>query len=233
MMTSEISVYDGYVRINPGCVMGSDLMVVNTARVSYDKASINWSEKDKKLLKYLWDHKHTSPFRHCFIRFEIKAPIFVLRQWMKHQVGCSWNEVSARYVEVPEEEMFYPIEFRRQDDKNKQGSIGLIEDQDEAMDLLHESYKLAYKNYLKLLNLGVCREQARSLLPVGTYSKAVWTASLQAIMNFLELRLDSHAQKEIRDYAEAVLRLTSSYFPQSMELIKCQDALNVVNLSRD
>lgn len=229
MMTSEISVYDGYVRINPGCVMGSDLMVVNTARVSYDKASVNWSEKDKKLLKYLWDHKHTSPFRHCFIRFEIKAPIFVLRQWMKHQVGCSWNEVSARYVQVPEEEMFYPIEFRAQDDKNKQGSSGVIDAQDEAMDLLHESYQLAYKNYLKLIQLGVCREQARSLLPVGTYSKAIWTASLQAIMNFLELRLDQHAQKEIRDFAEAVLKLTGSYFPESMELIKCQSALDANN----
>lgn len=232
-MTSEISVYDGYIRINPGCVMGDDLMVVNTARVSYDKASTVWSERDKKLLKYLWDHKHTSPFRHCFIRFEIKAPIFVLRQWMKHQVGCSWNEVSARYVQVPDEEFFYPIEFRKQDDKNKQSSFGLIDAQDEAMDLLHESYQLAYKNYLKLISLGVCREQARSLLPVGTYSKAIWTASLQAIMNFLELRLDQHAQKEIRDYAEAVLTLTSSYFPESMELIKCQDALNVEKPFKD
>jgi thymidylate synthase (FAD) len=136
-------------------------------------------------------------------------------------------------VQVPDEEFFYPIEFRKQDDKNKQGSIGLIEDQDEAMDLLHESYKLAYRNYLKLLDLGVCREQARSLLPVGSYSKAIWTASLQAIMNFLELRLDHHAQKEIRDYAEAVLRLTSSYFPQSMELIRCQDALNVEKPFKD
>ena len=97
----------------------------------------------------------------------------------------------------------------------------------------HESYKVSYRNYKKLIELGVCREQARVLLPVGMYSKAVWTASLQAIMNFLELRLDHHAQKEIRDYAEAVLNLTSSYFPKSMELIKCSHALNAVKSFKD
>lgn len=232
---NEISVYDGYVRVNQDSVLGSDLAVVNCARVSYDKLSLAWSERDEKLLKYLWENKHTSPFRHSFIRFEIKAPIFVLRQWMKHQVGCSWNEISARYVEMPEDEAFYPISWRYQDQKNKQSSTGElpIQDQDEAMDLLHESYKVSYRNYKKLIELGVCREQARVLLPVGMYSKAVWTASLQAIMNFLELRLDHHAQKEIRDYAEAVLNLTSSYFPKSMELIKCSHALNAVKSFKD
>ena len=226
---NQIFVHDGYVRVSDGCVLGSDLMIVNTARVSYDKESKEWSDRDEKLLRYLWANKHTSPFRHASIRFEISAPIFVLRQWMKHQVGCSWNEISARYVDMGESEAFRPVLWRLQDSKNRQSSLGILprDEQMKATSLLEEAYEVAYKNYAQLIDMGVCREQARVMLPVGMYSKAIWTASLQAVMNFIELRLDDHAQKEMRDFAQAVIDLARIYFPRSMELVRCQDALSV------
>jgi len=215
----------GYVSIPDGGVFGDDLTVVNTARVSYNKQSETWGDKDERLLKYLWDHEHTSPFRHASIRFEIKAPIFVLRQWMKHQIGCSWNEVSYRYTQFEEPEVFYPGLFRSQDAKNKQAGTGILPlaDQDKANEILHDGYLAAYKAYNDLIDMGVCREQARIVLPVGIYSKAVWTASLQAIMHFIDLRLDESAQKEIRDYAVAIKTLAQQHFPQSIKLLNKEE----------
>ncbi len=215
----------GYVSIPDGGVFGDDLTVVNTARVSYNKQSETWGDKDERLLKYLWDHEHTSPFRHASIRFEIKAPIFVLRQWMKHQIGCSWNEISYRYTQVEEPEVFYPGLFRSQDAKNKQSGTGILPlaDQDKATEILHDGYEAAYKAYQALIDMGVCREQARIVLPVGIYSKAVWTASLQAIMHFIDLRLDESAQKEIRDYAVAIKTLAQIHFPQSIKLLNKEE----------
>lgn len=215
----------GYVSIPDGGVFGDDLTVVNTARVSYNKKSDEWGDKDERLLKYLWDHEHTSPFRHASIRFEIKAPIFVLRQWMKHQIGCSWNEISYRYTQFEEPEVFYPGLFRSQDAKNKQSGTGILPlaDQDKATEILHDGYLTAYKAYNDLIDMGVCREQARIVLPVGIYSKAVWTASLQAIMHFIDLRLDESAQKEIRDYAVAIKTLAQIHFPQSIKLLNKEE----------
>jgi len=220
--------FSGYVSIPDGGVFGDDLTVVNTARVSYNKKSDEWGDKDERLLKYLWDHEHTSPFRHASIRFEIKAPIFVLRQWMKHQIGCSWNEISYRYTQLEEgenESYYRPNLFRSQDAKNKQaGSSPLPRmDQIEADRIVKASYEASHKAYNDLINLGVCREQARIVLPVGIYSKAVWTASLQAIMHFIDLRLDESAQKEIRDYAVAIKTLAQQHFPQSIKLLNKEE----------
>jgi thymidylate synthase (FAD) len=220
--------FSGYVSIPDGGVFGDDLTVVNTARVSYNKKSDEWGDKDERLLKYLWDHEHTSPFRHASIRFEIKAPIFVLRQWMKHQIGCSWNEISYRYTQLEEgeqESYYHPNTFRAQDTKNKQSSASPLPrmDQIEAAKIVKASYEASHKAYNDLINLGVCREQARIVLPVGIYSKAVWTASLQAIMHFLELRLDESAQKEIRDYAVAIKTLAQQHFPQSIKLLNKEE----------
>ena len=141
---------------------------------------------------------------------------------MKHQVGCAWNEQSARYTEI-KESFFYPEHFRLQDTKNKQSSFGHLDDDADmdALALLSETYTIAYCNYQKLLELGVCREQARMILPVGIYSECIWSASTQAIMHFLRLRLDETAQAEIREYAQAVCDITSSIFPKTMELIQC------------
>ena len=139
---------------------------------------------------------------------------------MKHQIGCAWNEQSARYTEI-KESFFYPDGFRLQDTKNRQSSIGQLDDEkeDRALTLFAESYQVAYKNYLHLLDMGVCREQARIVLPVGTYSECIWSASTQAVMHFLKLRLDSHSQIEMQEFAKAVYDIASTIFPKTMELI--------------
>ena len=214
----KINVSDGFVELVDH--MGDDLAIVNAARVSYAGASNEWTDRDERLLRYLWDHNHSSPFRHGNIKFRIKAPIFILRQWMKHQVGCAWNEQSARYTKI-EESFFYPEHFRLQDSKNKQGSSGCLDDnrEDEALTLLAQGYQVAYYNYLRLLDLGVCREQARMILPVGIYSECIWSASTQAIMHFLKLRMDSHSQFEMQEFAKAVYTIASTIFPKTMELV--------------
>jgi thymidylate synthase (FAD) len=208
---------DGFVRYEDHS--GDDLRVVNAARVSYHKFKESWDSNDDKLIKYLWDNEHTSPFRHAHITFVIRAPIFVLRQWMKHQVGCAWNEQSARYTEL-RNGFFVPDTWRLQDTKNKQSSAGEILDPQKAFEVLDNVYETINKGYDDLLSLGVCREQARILLPVGAFSECMWTASLHAIMHFLRLRTDSNAQSEIRDYANAIEKICLEHFPKSIELLK-------------
>ena len=138
---------------------------------------------------------------------------------MKHQVGCAWNEQSARYTEL-RNGFFIPDTWRLQDTKNKQSSAGEILDPQRAFDVLDNVYSTINKGYDDLLSLGVCREQARILLPVGAFSECMWTASLHAIMHFLRLRTDSNAQSEIRDYANAIEKICLEHFPKSIELLK-------------
>ena len=197
--------------------MGSDLSVVNSARVSFGKKKDAFDDKDKRLIKYLWKNKHTSPFRHASMQFHIKAPIFVLRQWMKHQVGCSWNEISGRYVEFASE-FYHPKIYRKQSKSNKQGSEGAVSKQEDASIIYNTSMLYAMRDYQRLLELGVCKEQARLVLPVSLYSECYWTCSLQAVMHFLALRCDHHAQWEIREYATAVKELIEPLFPHTLEL---------------
>ncbi len=180
----KINVSDGFVELVDH--MGDDLAIVNAARVSYAGASDEWTDRDEKLLRYLWDHDHSSPFRHGNIKFRIKAPIFILRQWMKHQVGCAWNEQSARYTKI-EDSFFYPEHFRLQDTKNKQSSNGYLDDDQDmnALVLVAESYNLAYNNYEKLLELGVCREQARMILPV-TFVDNLSHKFFKVVFNFFD-----------------------------------------------
>ena len=213
----SIDVLDkGFVRLVGH--MGSDLNVINSARVSFGKKKDIFDNKDSKLLRYLWNHGHTSPFRHASLQFHIKAPIFVFRQWHKHQVGCSWNEISGRYVEFTPE-FYYPSKYRRQSKNNKQGSFGEIDCSDEVSRIYDTCMVYAYRDYVRLLELGVCKEQARLVLPVSLYSECYWTCSLQAVLHFLKLRLDSHAQLEIREYAKAVKSMVTDIFPHTMEMI--------------
>lgn len=205
----------GFVRLVD--VMGSDLSVVNSARISFAKESKEFTNKDEKLLKYLWKHKHTSPFRHATLQFHIKAPLFVIRQWQKHQVGCAWNEVSGRYVEF-DAEFYTPEKWRMQSQDNKQGSYGAIADQKEAHDYYEQALMVCVDEYNNLLNAGVCKEQARFVLPLSLYTECYWTASLQAVMHFLSLREDSHSQLEIQEYAKAVRHLSLEHFPTSLSL---------------
>jgi thymidylate synthase (FAD) len=198
--------------------MGDDLRVVNVARVSYNKISNEWSDADAKLLNYLWTHEHTSPFRHPQITFRLRSPIFVLRQWMKHQVGCSWNEQSARYTEL-RHGFYIPETWRLQDTKNKQSSAGEILEPQKAFEILNKAYDTCQQCYDDLLKLGVCREQARILLPVASYSECIWTASLQSVLHFLQLRNDKGAQLEIQQYAQAIHTITAQYFPETLKML--------------
>jgi thymidylate synthase (FAD) len=188
--------------------MGSDISVVNSARVSYDSRTDCIREgKDDRLMKYLWDHQHTSPFRHATLQFHIKAPIFVLRQWMKHQVGCAWNERSGRYVKFKTD--WWSPDHLSQENDQKQGAGCPLNDflNIKAIETLQKGYADAYKAYNDLLEMGVAKEEARAVLPVGMFSECYWTASLQAVLHFLTLRLDEHTQNTTRSYARAVYEL--------------------------
>lgn len=199
------------------------LAVVNAARVSFAKESASFSEKDAKLLRYLWEHKHTSPFRHAHFTFRIKAPIFVMRQIAKHVVGVSVNEISGRYVTFEETECWFPNMWRGAPTNGaKQGSAGPIESdlcQDAGDCAYMEAVALCAKAYRKLLELGVCKEQARAVLPLATYTEVIWTGSLQACLHFLELRLDSHAQAETREVAQMMLDALKPIVPDVMTIV--------------
>lgn len=220
MKNQKIQVLDkGFVRLIDH--MGSDLSVVNAARVSFGKMKATFEEGDAKLVDYLAEHEHTSPFRHTALTLHVKAPIFVFRQWMKHQVGCAWNEISGRYVEFPEDEFFVPATFRQQAKVNKQGSEGEIAEANRAraLESYLESCRGAVAHYKELISLGVCREQARCVLPVALYSEVYWTVSLQAVAHFIRLRADSHAQWEIQQYAAAVRTVVEPLYPVGLKAL--------------
>ena len=196
---------------------GDDLDVVNVAKVSFDKHDPSviahlgegLTDRQLSLLNFLWKNKHTSPFRHQYLKFQITAPIFVMRQWMKHTVGCAWNEASGRYIKFSDD-FYAPKEFRASVKDTKQGSGGPIESaeiQESALTAYNDSLSASYLTYQYLLSIGVCHEQARTVMPLATMTRCVWTCSLQAFLNFLELRLSPHAQLEIQEYAQACLSL--------------------------
>ncbi len=205
--------------------MGNDLSIVRAARASYNKAvGSELTPRDESLLAYLWKHQHTSPFRHASVSFIVRCPIFVLRQWQKHQIGCSWsfelNEQSGRYVKL-EHGNFRPKEWRYQDTKNKQSSFGELppEQAKRAYALLDLAYFVQDYVYSELTEMGVAREQARIHNAVGQYTQCMWTGSLQAVMHFLTLRNKPEAQRETKAYAEGIRLLTLGQFPRSLELI--------------
>lgn len=217
-MTEAIKVLDhGLVRLVNR--MGDDLAIVRAARVSYDA---EWRAgedegKDAKLIGYLMRNKHTSPFESVTFTFEVKAPIFVFRQWHRHRTW-SFNEVSARYTELPEE--FYVPEAAQittQSTSNKQ--MRTDEQHSRAQDwcgLIRAHNSVTFDLYRSMLADGVPRELARSVLPVGTYSRMFATVDLHNLFHFLRLRLHAHAQYEIRVYAETMLALIEPIVPISV-----------------
>jgi thymidylate synthase (FAD) len=214
----DIKVLDkGFVKLIDH--LGSDLSVVNAARVSYGKRKESFDEGDEKLIRYLAKHEHTSPFRHTAMTLHVKAPIFVFRQWMKHRIGSEFNEISGRYVEFPDDEFFVPELFRQQAKVNKQGSEGAVEDQAGATETYLASCKASVVQYKALLAMGVCKEQARCVLPLGLYSEVYWTVSLQAAAHFIRLRAESHAQWEIQQYAHAVAKVVEGVYPVSLKAL--------------
>jgi thymidylate synthase (FAD) len=151
--------------------------------------------RDEKLIKYLAEHGHWSPFAHCFLQFRIKAPLFVARQLVKHQVGLSWNEVSRRYVD-DDPEFHNPTVWRGRPTNSKQGSDGEIEDQNTAKLILEQTHLLAFKNYKALLKQGVAPEMARVILPQTMMTEWFWSGSLHAFARVCRQRLDPHSQEE-------------------------------------
>ncbi|WP_424245603.1 thymidylate synthase (FAD) [Elusimicrobium posterum] len=195
--------------------MGGDLRVVGSARVTFGSES-KGEEKDKKLIKYLLEHAHHSPFEHSYFQFHICCPIYIARQWMRHRWG-SYNEVSARYTEV-KDEFYIPSEFRIQDTHNKQGSLSSKDLDNEALRKVYEdSVNASYEAYKKLLEAGVAREMARGILPVCQYTQFYWSVNARSLLNFLSLRADKHAQKEIRDYADAISKIFEEKMPWTWE----------------
>lgn len=216
----------GYVRLVD--TMGDDLSVVNAARVSYDKEVDELSDKDRGLLNFLIREKHTSPFRHASVSFEIYAPLVVARQWWKYAVASThlddqngWNESSRRYI-TEDEEFYVPsaTEWRSKPENSKQGSGEPVEDSlgAEYTQLLEDHIDNGIKTYHKAMEDGIAPELARIFLPAySMYVRWRWTTSLQGVMTFLEQRMAHDAQSEIRSYADAVLELSSQKFPATFE----------------
>lgn len=215
--------------------MGNDLTVVNAARVSFAKES-DWegerhwtgaikdktlSEKDSKLIRYLAKHNHWTPFAHPQISLRIKAPIFIRTQLFKHKIGMNENEISRRYVTF-EPEVYLPQWRTAPTNGAKQGSDDFVQDAFKAAEL-ERGYQTIVEtcvaHYNHLLSQGVAPEQARSVLPQGTYTEWWWTGSLSAYARVCKLRSDNHAQWEIREYAKAIAAVISPLFPASWEAL--------------
>lgn len=205
-----------------GCVellesFGNDLTVVNAARVSFAKEVTEFTDKDQKLINYLVNHNHISPFFHPQIRFRLKMPIFVAREWFRHTIGFARNEVSRRYVD-DEPQIFIPGELRARDKNKKQGSKDTNIDNNEVMvEKIKEFSKQSLTLYNELLDNQVAPEVARGILPQNMYTEFIETASLYAYMRLCALRLDPQAQKEIREYATVVSKLLEEQYPASMK----------------
>jgi len=220
--------------------LGTDLTVVNAARVSFDKES-EWevnhsvrkelSSKDAALIRYLAKHDHFTPFTHCMITLRETVPIFVARQRFKHTIGFSYNEVSRRYVDDTPE-FYLPDLWRFKADNVKQGSHytgltsqevnGKLRDKEEANGLImspEEIYDDCMKTYKQLLSIGVCAEQARMVLPQSMYTSYYVTGSLSAFARAYKLRIDKHAQKEIQELAESWNNIIKDLFPVSWKAL--------------
>jgi thymidylate synthase (FAD) len=222
-MIKTVKVLDkGYVKLIDS--LGNDLSVINAARASYQKSSSKFTTDELKLLTFLVKHGHTSPFRHVFFTFEVKAPLMVARQWWKHVVGSDhtmegWNEASRRYV-TSKPEFYNPENWRRAVRKKKQGS-GKPINNTFATDLdfcLQEIIARGLTYYNRALEAGVSPEMARLFLPAyGLYVTWRWSTSLQAVVNFLDQRLQKDAQWEIREYSVAVKQLARVVCPYTFE----------------
>ncbi len=208
--------------------MGSDLRVVNAARVSFDKVS-TWEksdynlndqslvnvllEKDAKLIRYLAKHNHWTPFGHCQATFRIKAPIFVARQLGKHQVGMVWNEVSRRYVDS-DPRFYRPKSWRKRARNIKQGSS-----EETIKYSTAPLYSYAYQCYSNMLDDGICPEQARMVLPQSMYTEWYWTGSLAAWARVCKLRLDPHTQRETQEVAKMLDKEMVKLYPISWKAL--------------
>jgi len=187
-------------------VFGNDLMVINSARVSYGKSKEVFDSNDEKLIKYLVEHKHIAPFRHPQVQFRITCPIYVARQLEKHQTGMSLNSISGRYVDFSDSYTTIK-EWRKQSKSSKQGSEGIIEEQLECEIIERDVIDFCKDAYVKLLEKGVSKEQARSVLPLSLNTTFIWTGSLLSFIHLFNLRLKPDSQQETRELVKQIYDL--------------------------
>src|ERR687893_1459270 len=207
----------GFVRLDDA--MASDLSVVNAARVSFARRKEAMDESDEGLIRFLMREQHATPFEHSVFRFHVRAPIFVVREWVRHR-WSSFNEFSMRYARATDD--FYlpePEDVRTQVGKPGAYSFDPVSDEvaETTREELRQVYEAAYTAYEKLVEQGVARELARAALPVGAYTEFYWTVNARALMNFLSLRGAEAAQREIRSYAEACERFFAERMPVTYE----------------
>lgn len=228
MTTTKINVLDeGYVRLVD--TLGDDASVVNAARVSYDKEIEILDDRDERLMVWLWENEHTSPFRHAALTFEVYAPLFVARQWWKYAVASShvddqngWNESSRRYI--TENEEFYvplPDQWRSKPENSKQGSGEPVDIElgQKHFNALCDIIGIGTEAYHKAMDDGIAPELARLFLPAyGMYVRWRWTVSLHGAMHFIKQRVEHDAQVEIQDYAKAVRELVAGAFPTTHKI---------------
>jgi len=198
--------------------VGDDLTVVNSARVSFGKQKTRLTKKDKKLIKYLIEHRHTSTLEHCFVTFRVKVPLFVRSQHHRHRTW-SYNEISRRYTDF-DIQFYEPAYFRTQHESNRQASNQhiridpVLENwQLEATDCVRMHHEQSLKFFNELVEAGVCREQARGILPQNMYTEYYASANLNNILKFIDLRIHEGAQKEIQEVAFAMLEIITKLYP--------------------
>ena len=203
--------------------MGSDLTVVNAARVSFGKKKEKFEKGDEKLIQYLADHNHWSPFGHCSLQFHIKAPVFVARQLVKHQIGLTWNEISRRYVDN-EPEFFTVDVWRKRAENKKQGS-----DPDDTIEWVNRGERVgavqlnveyhALQGYREMIEAGVAPEQARMILPQSMMTEWYWSGTLYAFARVCNLRCSSDAQIETKEIADKIACKAARDFPISWKAL--------------
>jgi thymidylate synthase (FAD) len=207
----------GFVRLDD--VMASDLSVVNAARVSFARRKEEMDDSDAGLIRFLMRERHGTPFEHNAFRFHVRAPIFVAREWFRHRIG-SYNEFSMRYAKATDEFYVPDLEDVRTQ-VGKPGSYSFEPVPEEVAQTTREElaavYAAAFAAYERLVEMGVARELARAVMPVGAYTEFYWTVNARALMNFVSLRSSDTAQREIRRYADAVERLFAERMPVTYE----------------
>jgi thymidylate synthase (FAD) len=204
--------------------VGSDLSVVNSARVSFGKHKTELDEKDKKLIKYLIKHKHTSTLEHCFVTFRVKVPLFVRSQHHRHRTW-SYNEISRRYTDF-DIQFYEPVAFRTQHESNRQASntedlidpvLAIDSDPGNTASLvIKEAHKQSLALFNQLIEAGVCREQARGVLPQNMYTEYYASANLNNILKFIDLRTHEGAQWEIQEMAKGMLEIITKLYPETV-----------------
>lgn len=225
-MTPGIRVLD-HGRVSLVDALGGDLDIVNAARVSFSAYQSEMDQRAEGLINFLMKNKHATPFEHVTLKFYVKCPIFVAREWFRHR-WSSFNEMSMRYY-VPDELEFYVPDYeavRKQVGKPGHYEFEQITDQSVitfVQDKMSDIYNLAEEAYYDLLEAGVAKEIARCVLPVGQYTEFIWTVNLRSLLNFIALRNDSNAQQEIREFAAAVEEFAESVAPVALRSFRDND----------